>query len=317
MAEFNSINRRAFIKSSSYLVGFGAIAGSPFAALGSTDERNYLTVLHTNDWHSRIEAFPDTDKNNAGKGGAAARASLIKQIRANTSNVLLLDAGDIFQGTPYFNFYEGALEYQLMTEMGYDIATLGNHDFDNGIQGIVKQLPNAGFCFVNANYDFTRTALKGSIRPYQILNKQGLKIGVFGIGIDLKGLVPDANFENIAYHNPIQVAEDTANYLRLHKKCDLIICLSHLGYEYKTNQVSDLVLANSKADIDLIIGGHTHTFLKEPIQVTNQLGKKVLVNQVGWAGMQLGRIDFEFENKKWKHNAAQTSSIEITSSSKI
>ncbi len=313
MAEFNSLNRRSFLKRSSYLVGFGALASSPFSALGSNDKRQYLTVLHTNDWHSRIEAFPDTDKNNAGKGGAASRATLIQQIRNEASNVLLLDAGDIFQGTPYFNFYEGALEYKLMTAMGYDIATLGNHDFDNGIQGIIKQLPLAGFQFVNANYDFTKTALKGHVHPYRIIHKQGIKIGVFGIGIDLKGLVPDANFQNLIHNNPIQVAEQTATLLR-NKNCDLIICLSHLGFEYKTNQVSDLVLANSKADIDLIIGGHTHTFLKEPIVVKNQLGKNVLVNQVGWAGLQLGRIDFEFEpGGTFKQLSSNASSIEIGS----
>ncbi len=310
MAEFNSLNRRSFIKRSSYLVGFGAIAASPFSALGSIDQRKNLTVLHTNDWHSRIEAFPDTDKNYAGRGGAASRASLIQQIRNEVSNVLLLDAGDIFQGTPYFNFYEGALEYKLMSAMGYDLATLGNHDFDNGIQGIVKQLPNAGFQFVNANYDFTKTALNGAVLPYKILHKKGIKVGVFGVGIALKGLVPDANFENLTYYDPITVAEQTAAILRK-KHCDLIICLSHLGYEYKTNQVSDLVLANSKADIDLIIGGHTHTFLKEPIVVKNQLGKQVLVNQVGWAGLQLGRIDFEFEQNNWKHTTGILSALEV------
>lgn len=311
MAEFNSFNRRSFIKSTSYLIGFGAIASSPFSAIGSTDFRKSLTVLHTNDWHSRIDPFPDTDKNNAGKGGAAARAALIKKIRAEAENVLLLDAGDIFQGTPYFNFYEGALEYKLMTDMGYDIVTLGNHDFDNGVNGIVKQLPHAGFQIVNSNYDFSKSALNGLVQPYKILNRQGIKIGVFGLGIDLKGLVPDANFETITYSNPIVVAEKTANYLRHHKNCDIIICLSHLGYEYKNNQVSDLVLANSKADIDLIIGGHTHTFLKEPLLLKNQLGNKVLVNQVGWAGMQLGRIDFEFEKNSWNHNSKSSSSIEI------
>ena len=311
MAEFNSFNRRSFIKSTSYLIGFGAIASSPFSAIGAKDNKKYLTVLHTNDWHSRIDPFPDTDKNNAGKGGAAARAALIKKIRAEAEHVLLLDAGDIFQGTPYFNFYEGALEYKLMTEMGYDIVTLGNHDFDNGVNGIVKQLPHAGFQIVNSNYDFSKSALNGKVYPYHIIRKQGIKIGVFGLGIDLKGLVPDANFENISYSHPIAVAEKTAQYLRHHKNCDLVICLSHLGYEYKDNQVSDLVLANSKADIDLIIGGHTHTFLKEPILVKNQLGKNVLVNQVGWAGMQLGRIDFEFEKNRWNHNSKSSSSIEI------
>jgi 5'-nucleotidase len=182
-----------------------------------------------------------------------------------------------------------------MTQMGYDVVTLGNHDFDNGIEGIIKELPHAGFKIVNANYDFKNTALENIVQPFQIIKKAGLKIGIFGLGIELSGLVPDKAFGKIVYNDPIAAAMKTANYLRNDKRCDMIICLSHLGYDYNGKKVSDMTLSTSAADVDLVLGGHTHTFLNEPVINTNKLGKKVVVNQVGWAGIKLGRIDYVFE----------------------
>jgi 5'-nucleotidase len=294
MEELKFNSRRDFLKKTSYLVGFGALANTPFQSFGSVQAKR-LTILHTNDWHSRIEPFPEIDKQNAGKGGAAFRAALIKKIRSEEENVLLLDSGDIFQGTPYFNFYGGELEYKLMTQMGYDVVTLGNHDFDNGIEGIIKQLPHAGFKIVNANYDFKNTALEKVVLPFQIIKKAGLRIGIFGLGIELAGLVPDKAFGKIVYNDPIIAAEKTSKYLREEKGCDFIICLSHLGFNYNGKKASDMTLSTSNADVDLVLGGHTHTFLTEPVINTNKLGKKVVVNQVGWAGIKLGRIDYTFE----------------------
>lgn len=294
MEESQKTNRKIFLKQSLYLVGFGALANTPLRVFAHSKPKK-LTVLHTNDWHSRIDPFPAIDKNYGGMGGAALRASVIKKIREEEGEILLLDAGDIFQGTPYFNFYGGELEFKLMSQMGYDCATLGNHDFDNGIDGFMKQLPNAGFSFVNANYDFTKTAMHGEIQPFKIFKKNGLKIGVFGLGIELSGLVPDKLFGDIIYNDPIQIGNRLAEYLKWQKKCDLIICLSHLGYKYSNNKVSDEVLASKTKNIDLIIGGHTHTFLPEPIYFKNLINKNVMVNQVGWAGLQLGRLDFTFE----------------------
>jgi 5'-nucleotidase len=215
--------------------------------------------------------------------------------------VLLLDAGDVFQGTPYFNYYGGELELKLMSMMKYDLATLGNHDFDNGIEGFYSQLPHANFDFVSANYDFKNTALDTHIKPYKIFHKDGIKIGVFGLGIELKGLVDKKNYKETVYNDPIEIAQDITRILRKEQKCDLVICLSHLGYQYKNNdenKISDLKLAQKTQDIDLIIGGHTHTFLDKPTIVKNAVGNEVLVNQVGCYGLYLGRIDFYFDTNK-------------------
>jgi 5'-nucleotidase len=295
MEELEKTKRRDFIRKTIYLVGFGALANTPIRLLAKERPRESLLVLHTNDWHSRIEPFPEIDKQNAGMGGAAFRASLIKSIREKEGEVLLLDSGDIFQGTPYFNFYGGELEYKLMSAMGYDCATLGNHDLDNGIEGITSQLSYARFKFVNANYDFKNTALDGVVKPYSIYKKKGLKIGVFGLGIELQGLVPEKLYGNIVYNDPIAAANKTAEHLKHVEKCDAVICLSHLGYKYNNNKVSDLVLAEKTQHIDLILGGHTHTFLKEPVVAKNLINKNVVVNQVGWAGLRLGAIRITFE----------------------
>ena len=224
----------------------------------------------------------------------AQRAALIKQIREQEEHVLLLDAGDIFQGTPYFNFYGGELEFKLMSEMRYDAATLGNHDFDNGLDGLQKQLPHANFPFLIANYDFSDTILKDTFKPYKVFRKGDLKIGVFGIGIELEGLVPKKLYQNTVYQDPITTANHYATLLKKNQKCDLVICLSHLGFKYKTNEISDMKFAQQTRDIDLIIGGHTHHFLKKPVIQLNLDGKEVLINQVGWAGINIGKIKFHF-----------------------
>lgn len=263
-----------------------------------------ITILHTNDQHSRIEPFEASYSRNPNQGGFARRAALIQKIREQEQNVLLLDSGDIFQGTPYFNFFGGELEFKLMSMMGYDAATMGNHDFDNGLEGFKKVLPNAKFPFVCSNYDFEDTILDGLTQPYKVFNKNGIKIGIFGVGIELKGLVGKKSYGETEYLDPIEIANDHAKLLRNDKKCDLVICLSHLGYEFKDNpnKVSDKILASKTSGIDLILGGHTHTFLPEPQQFLNKDGRNVMVNQVGWAGLLLGKIDFHFDrNKKIKN----------------
>jgi 5'-nucleotidase len=257
-----------------------------------------LTILHTNDVHSYIDPFPANHPKNPNMGGVARRAALIEMIRKENSNVLLLDAGDIFQGTPYFNYYGGELEFKLMSMMKYDAATLGNHDFDNGIDGFYSQLPHASFEFVSANYDFRNTVLDGKVKPYTILHKNGIKVGVFGLGIGLDGLVDKKNYKETVYHEPVSVAQDVVRILKQEKKCDLVICLSHLGYKYKDepDKICDLKLAGLTQDIDLIIGGHTHTFLDKPTVLKNAIGQDVLVNQVGCYGVNLGRIDFYLDS---------------------
>lgn len=293
-------NRRTFIKQS--LLGSASLIGAsfinPLLANALKKQHTKITILHTNDVHSHIDPFPANDPKYPGLGGAARRASLIHNIRTTEKNVLLVDAGDIFQGTPYFNLYGGELEFKLMSLMQYDAATIGNHDFDNGIEGFNKMLPHANFPFLNVNYDFSNTILKNKIEPYKIFEKQGVKIGVFGVGVELNGLVDKKLYAETIYLNPIEKANETANHLKNNEKCHLIICLSHLGYEYQTNKISDLILAKETENIDLIIGGHTHTFLEKPTKVRNKNNKITLVNQVGWAGINLGRIDYYINEKK-------------------
>lgn len=259
-----------------------------------------ITILHTNDVHSHIDPFPIDDPKYPNMGGAARRAAAIQQIRQQNPNTLLLDAGDVFQGTPYFNYYGGELEFKLMSMMQYDLATMGNHDFDNGLDGFKKQLPHANFGFVSANYDFKNTILDGLIKPYTTFVKDGIKIGVFGLGIELLGLVDKKNYNETVYNDPLGVAQDMSRTLRNTEKCQLVICLSHLGFMYKDNpsRVSDITLARNTKDIDLIIGGHTHTFLNKPYIEKNTDGKEVLINQVGCYGLNLGQIDFYFEEGK-------------------
>lgn len=260
----------------------------------------HLTILHTNDVHSYIDPFPADHPRNPNMGGVSKRASIIEKIRLENPNVLLLDAGDIFQGTPYFNYYGGELEFKLMSMMKYDASTIGNHDFDNGLEGIVAQMPHASFEFISSNYDFKNTVMDGYVKPYKIFNKENIKIGVFGLGIELSGLVDKKNYKETVYNNPVETAQEMVRKLKQEKKCDLIICLSHLGYKYNTepDKICDLKLAALTKDIDLIIGGHTHTFLDKPTIVKNLEQKEVLVNQVGCYGINLGRIDFYFDSNK-------------------
>jgi len=307
--EESKLNRRGFLKTSvggAALLALGLKSNNLFAA----EEATKLTILHTNDVHSRIDAFPMDGSRNAGKGGVAARAALINKIRSEEKNVLLLDAGDIFQGTPYFNYWGGELEIKMMSMMNYDASIMGNHDFDNGVEGFAKQLKFANFPILNANYIFTDTEMEGKAKGYQIFKKAGLKIGVYGLGIELTGLVNPQQYGNTKYLEPIAKAVEMERFLKLDQKCDLVICLSHLGYKYKENKVSDVILAQNTYYTDLIIGGHTHTFLNAPDSIKNKNGNETLVNQVGFAGINLGRLDYEFNHKKNK-KVVYTSAIEV------
>jgi len=292
-------SRRDFIKKSATAAGLVTLSGLPLSAFAE-DEIVQLTILHTNDVHSRIDPFPMDGSRNQGLGGVARRAALVSQIRKEQKNVLLLDAGDVFMGTPYFNMFGGELEFKLMSDMGYDASTIGNHDLDNGIEGLVKHLPHAKFPFLVSNYDLSDTALNGKTQPYKVFKKQGIRIGIFGLGIELAGLVDKKNYGNMIYQDPVVKANQMAAFLKNDKKCDLVICLSHLGYKYKDDKISDLILAKSTRNVDLIIGGHTHTFLKAPEDVVNLDGNITTVNQVGFAGINLGRLDYFFDRNSGK-----------------
>jgi 5'-nucleotidase len=293
------MERRDFIQktvASSALLSLSGITLSSFEGIKSKK----ITILHTNDVHSHIDPFPANHPKLANMGGVTRRAALIAKIRKEEPNVLLLDAGDIFQGTPYFNYYGGELEFKLMSRMHYDLATMGNHDFDNGIDGFYTQLPHAKFDFVSANYDFKNTILDTIVKPYKVFKKDGIKIGIFGLGIELSGLVDKKMYKETVYNNPVEVAQDITRILKIEEKCDLVICLSHLGFQYKneSEKVCDIILAQKTKDIDLIIGGHTHTFLEKPVIEQNADNKPVLINQVGCYGINLGRIDFYLSNDK-------------------
>jgi 5'-nucleotidase len=288
------MKRRTFLQRLAWTSALAPLGGLPLqAASGLSATR--LTILHTNDWHSRIEPFPMDGGRNAGKGGAARRAALIDRIRQQEEHVLLLDAGDIWQGTPYFNFFGGELEFKLMSAMRYDAATLGNHDFDAGIDGLIKQWPLAQFPFVVCNYDFSRTPLADKTQPSIVLERGPLRIGILGVGIELAGLVPQTLYGDTRYIDPVEPAIAAADRLVQEEKCDYVICLSHLGFKYDGDKIDDTKLARASRNIDLIIGGHTHTFLRQPVTEMNRDGQPVQINQVGFGGLYLGRLDISFD----------------------
>lgn len=309
LTKFTLVKRRDFIQQTSATAALITLGGLGLQSFTSGSKTTKITILHTNDVHSHIDAFGPDDGRNPNQGGVARRASLIQNIRNENPNTLLLDAGDIFQGTPYFNYYGGELEFKLMSMLKYDAATIGNHDFDNGIDGLLAQLPHAKFDFLSANYDFSNTVLDTFVKPFKTFTKDGIKIGVFGLGIELNGLVDKSMYKETVYLDPVETAQEMTRILKEDQKCDLVICLSHLGYHYKNapSKISDLSLAKATKNIDLIIGGHTHTFLPKPTVTKNSEGKNVLVNQVGCYGINLGKIDFYFDADKNK--AAEGTSI--------
>lgn len=263
-----------------------------------------ITILHSNDVHSQIEPFPINHDRFPDRGGFARRANIFKDIIDLNPNTLIFDAGDIFQGTPYFNFFKGELELKLMKEMGYNAATMGNHEFDAGLEKLRDNILKTNFNFISSNYDFTNTPLEGLTEKYKIYNRGGIKIGVFGLGIELRGLVNPDLYKETKYLDPKEIADELTYFLKVDKKCDLVICLSHLGYQYKSEKISDVSLGKSTSNIDLIIGGHTHTFLDKPSIIKNKDDKDLIINQVGSNGVYLGKIDFNFINKELKKDSS-------------
>ena len=304
------MNRRRFIRNG--LVGITGLGLTAifFNILANEDFVN-ISILHTNDLHCHIEPFGDDNPKFAGKGGLARISALVKRVKAENKNTLLFDAGDMFQGTPYYNYFKGELIMQLMSVVGYDAGTIGNHEFDDGLEGILDSLPAAKFPIINSNYDFSNTILAGKFPRWKIFKKSGIKVGVYGLGVELKGLVADKNFGETLYIDPVKTAVEMESFLKNEKNCDLVICLSHLGFQYRENKVSDVVLANETFMTDLIIGGHTHTFLEEAIVQKNKAGKQVIVNQASWGGMVMGKIDFTFERSGNKKKLAVSNNIII------
>tara|TARA_B100001989_G_C24479205_1_gene433491 strand:+ start:75 stop:971 length:897 start_codon:yes stop_codon:yes gene_type:complete len=298
------MDRRKFIYNSS----IASLSVLGLHSCNQVNEETTITILHTNDMHSQIDPFPNNHNRFPGKGGFARIAALIKSIKENNPNTLIFDAGDIFQGTPYFNFFHGALELELMSKMGYNASTIGNHEFDAGLSRLRSNIVNSNFKFICSNYDFNNTKLEGITENYSIYERSGVKIGVFGLGIELKGLVNPDLYKETKYLDPIEISEDMIKVLKNENRCDLIVCISHLGHYYNNDKISDIKLAKLTSDIDLIIGGHTHTFLDKPEIVKNKNGKNVIINQVGTRGVYVGRIDFNFKNFDIKNS---TSLLEV------
>jgi 5'-nucleotidase len=285
------MNRRKFIYNSS----FASLSVMGLNSCNLLDNDVKLTILHTNDVHSQIEPFPLNHNEYPNRGGFARRANIFKDLMKINPNTLIFDAGDIFQGTPYFNFFKGDLELNLMKKMGYNAATIGNHEFDAGLNSLKKNILNNNFQFISSNYNFDNTELEGLVSKYKVYRRQGIKIGVFGLGIELKGLVNSSLYRETKYYDPVEIANEMTRKLK-EKKCDLIICISHLGHTYQNDKISDLKLGKLTSDIDLIIGGHTHTLLKKPEIIKNSKNEDVIINQVGSNGVYVGKIDFNFSN---------------------
>ncbi|WP_294081009.1 bifunctional metallophosphatase/5'-nucleotidase [Proteiniphilum sp. UBA5384] len=248
-----------------------------------------IVILHTNDTHSRIEPLPKTDKTAPGKGGVERRASFINEVRRENRNVLLLDAGDFVQGTPYFNLFKGEVEVKAMNLMKYDAATLGNHEFDYGLEVLEEIIRKADFPVITSNYDFSQTGLANLVKPYVILKKDGVRIGIIGICVKPQGLIAAENYKGMKFLDPVKTANKLAGQLRSQQNCDMVICLSHLGYQ------QDQKLAESTRHIDLIIGGHSHTYMKEPEIRKNLDNKDVMIYQTNGRGRYVGKIDVELE----------------------
>ncbi len=290
-------SRRKFIKQLTAASAGMALFNLPDQLLAAEDLIR-LSVIHTNDIHCHIDPFPVNHPTFAGKGGLARLSGFVQQIRSEADNTLLLDAGDMFQGTPYFNYYKGELIFNVMSAMGYDAGTIGNHEFDNGLEGLKQALDYARFPIVSSNYDFSQTILYNRFPPYAIFRKNGIKVGIYGLGVKLEGLVNKKNYDGLIYLDPVKTALEKESFLKNEKKCDLVICLSHLGFSYQSEQISDTRIARETHCTDLIIGGHTHTFMEKPVEMKNALGKRIIINQVGWGGMMAGRIDFIFNATK-------------------
>lgn len=255
-----------------------------------------LVILHTNDTHSQIEPTDSDASRNPDMGGYARRLGVINSIRSQEENVLLVDAGDFSQGTPYYNFFSGRVEVKGYNMMQYDALTLGNHEFDNGMDSLSAILSRKNFPVVVSNYEVSESKIKDFVKPWFIVKKGKLRIGILGLGVNPKGLVMEKNYEGINYKDPVETAVEVSDFLKNKKKCDVIVCLSHLGSDSTSLAVNDFTIARATRYIDVIIGGHSHSML-ENVKTTNAAGNKVVIAQMAKSGLYLGRIDLEFTRK--------------------
>ena len=278
---------------------FVLIANCQWATVNAQSKQLY--VYHSSDTHSRIDPMDNNPSlRNANMGGVARRAGLVDQLRKEHPDMLLFDCGDISQGTPYYNFYQGELEIKALNLMKYDAMTIGNHEFDFGLENMARLFKMANFPVVCSNYDFEGTVLEGLVKPYVVLKRNGLKIGVFGLCPELEGLVQQSKCEGIVYHKPAAVANRMVMILREQEKCDVVICLSHLGISKNAgvNDVYDNVIVPQTYGIDLVLGGHTHTFLEKPERVKDSDGKEVPIMHIGNNGVYMSETVITLGKKK-------------------
>lgn len=268
-----------------------------FTAVGAYAQK-HLEVLHTNDTHSCIMPLNPNlaDTAVAGRGGFLRRVAMIKEERAKNPDLLLIDSGDFSQGSPFYTMFKGDVEVGLMNLMGYDAATIGNHEFDFGMENMARIFKMAKFPIVCANYDFTGTCVEGLVKPYVIIKRNGLKIGLFGLSPQLEGLVDLSKCKGVTYLDPVEVGNRVAAELKHDKKCDVVICVSHLGW-LRPDEMGDQKLLASSKDIDLVLGGHSHSYFKELRYVNNADGKAVPVDQNGKNAMYVGKLTLSFDKK--------------------
>ena len=304
------INRRKFLGAS--IVGGAAFSLSPslLSSVGASSltepllvpkkSETLITILHTNDTHSQIDPISNKDKTNPGQGGVARRATLVRRVRKENPNTLLIDAGDSFQGTPYFNFYKGEVEFKAMSMIGYDVATIGNHEFDNGVAALAAAMKFANFDFVSANYDFTGTPLEGRVKQYVVRVLGGVRVGLFGLGISPTGLITPDNFKGVNYRDPIKAAAEMVKTLRGPERCTLVVGMTHIGYyaNPKEGDIGDSQVAEHVDGIDFIASGHTHTFMQKPVVTRTPSGGNTIIFQVGRSGIYVGRVDMKVRNGK-------------------
>ncbi len=255
-----------------------------------------LVILHTNDTHSQVEPSEKSSLATSDMGGYARRMGVIEKIRSEEKNVLLFDAGDYSQGSPYFNFFNGRIEIDALNRMKYDAVTMGNHEFDNGIDTLAAVIQNLNIPLISSNYDVTNSVIRDFVKPWIVIKKAGLKIGVMALNVNPESLILESNIRDVNYLDPVAKAQEVSDYLKNKEKCDLIICLSHLGSDKDSKSVNDFEIAAKTKFIDVIIGGHSHSML-ENIKTKNAEGRDVIIAQMAKSGFYLGRIDIQLSKK--------------------
>lgn len=266
----------------------------------NAQEQTKLLILHTNDTHSRIEPAGSELENKlkAGKGGFVRRATYIKEERLKDPDLLLVDCGDFSQGTPYYNLFKGEVEIEMMNAMKYDVMTIGNHEFDFGLENMHRLYQLAKFPVVCCNYDFTGTVLEGMVKPYIIIHRKGVKIGIFGVSPQLKGLVQEKNYKGVVFQDPYKRANEVAAHLKEDEKCDVVICLSHLGWEKGRKYAeNDIEFIAQTRNIDLVLGGHSHSRFDEVLFYENLDGRQTPLNQAWEWGLAVGRVTITLDKE--------------------